>query len=104
MQRDLGIYGGLLIFGLGLAYWASQPASEVGEERVQVFSLDPNAVVEVAYTSKDPKSQIEIITTATKRSDDERYWISYTKSEPSEPAPVSSADGISADIANKKDD
>jgi hypothetical protein len=87
MQRDLGIYGGLLALGLGLAYWASLPSPEGAEEKVQIFSIEPKQISEVSFTSKDEKAKVDITTTAAKRSNDERYWISYEKSEPSEPSP-----------------
>lgn len=87
MQRDLGIYGGLLALGLGLAYWASLPSPEGAEEKVQIFSIEPKQISEVSFTSKDDKAKVDITTTAAKRSNDERFWISYEKSEPSEPTP-----------------
>lgn len=86
MQRDLGIYGGLLALGLGLAYWASLPSPEGAEEKVQIFSIEPKQISEVSFTSKDDKAKVDITTTAAKRANDERFWISYEKSEPSEPA------------------
>jgi hypothetical protein len=104
MQRDIGIYSGLLVLGLGLAYWASQPAPEGSEERVQVFSLDPKAVTEVTYTSNDPKTQVAIVTTASKRNEDERYWIAYSKSEPGEKASAPEQGGEQAVQSTKKEE
>lgn len=109
MQRDIGIYGGLLVVGLGLAYWASLPTPEGAEEKVQVFSIDPKQITEVTYTSKDDKSKIDVTTTAAKRSNDERFWVSYAKSEPVVPTPSEREDepkpaDKSAVDGSKKDD
>lgn len=91
MQRDIGIYSGLLVLGLGLAYWASQPKTEGDEEKVQIFSLEPKAVTEVSYSSRDPKTQVETLTTASQRGEDDRYWIAYHKTEPGKESPPDKA-------------
>jgi hypothetical protein len=65
----------LLVAGLGGAYWASLPTPEASEEAVSVVSIDPKSVTEVRFKSKD----IEAI--ATKRPNDSRFLITYTKTE-----------------------
>ena len=75
MRADLYIYGTLLAAGLGAAYWASLPVPEASEDAVSVMSVDPNTVTEVQLKTAD----VEVV--AVKRSEDQRFLVTHTKTE-----------------------
>lgn len=81
MRLDLAGYGVLLAAGLGVAYWASLPKAEGEEEKVSIYSVDPKAVAEVAYETKEVQAKAV-------RRDDSRYWIDHTRTEIPLPPPA----------------
>ncbi len=74
MRLDLAGYGVLLAAGLGAAYWASLPKAEGEEEKVSIYSVDPKAVAEVTYETKEVQAKAV-------RREDSRYWIDHTRTE-----------------------
>src|SRR4051794_353702 len=75
MRLDITVYGALLAAGLGAAYWASLPQpAESDEEKISIFSIEPKAISEVSYKSKE-------VDAAAKRREDGRFWVVHTKTE-----------------------
>lgn len=88
MRLDLTVYGGLLVLGLGAAYWASMPTTEgENEDKVKIASIDAKQIAEISLTTKDAKSGVEVVATATKRPEGDRFWIDHTRTEPVKEVP-----------------
>ncbi len=74
-RRELSVWSIAMLAALGLAWWASQPASESDATTVKVASLDEKAVTEIKLRGQD---QVELV---GQRRDDGRWWITFTRQE-----------------------
>ncbi len=83
MRLDIIVNGVLLTAGLGLAYWASKPADEDQDQKVDVINIEPKSIVSLKLTGAD------INVEAAKQPNGERFWIDHTRTErPKEPVAV----------------
>jgi len=83
MRLDIIVNGVLLTAGLGLAYWASKPADEDQDQKVDIINIEPTSIVSLKLTGAD------VNVDAAKRPNGERFWINHTRTEkPKEPAVV----------------
>jgi hypothetical protein len=72
MRLDLTVYAGLMVAGLGLAYWASLPVEEGEAEKVALVSYDPNTIQTMSFHSKD------VDAVATRR-EDKKFVVDFRK-------------------------
>lgn len=90
MRLDLSVYAGLMVVGLGVAYWASLPVDEGEAEKVTLAAFDPKTVAEMSFHGKDTD-------VTAQRREDGRFWVDYRKTE--EAAPPPKADPAKPDAA-----
>ncbi len=86
MRVDLGVYAGLMVVGLGAAYWASLPVEEGEAERVALAAFEPGSIAAMTFHSK------ETDVTAQRRPD-KKFWVDFHKLESLNPPPPHEAIG-----------
>ena len=79
MRLDITAYAGLLVGGLGLAYWASLPVGESDPNKVSIFTVDPKAVLELTLTGGEAE------VSATRKDGASKFWITYSKPAAAKP-------------------
>ena len=73
MRTDLSIYGGMLVAGLGVAWWASMPAKDGEADKITLWDINPDTITEINYTTTE-------LTVAAKRDgDSKRFWLQVDK-------------------------
>jgi hypothetical protein len=81
MRLDIVVNGALLAAGLGLAFWASKPADEDQEQKVDIISIEPKTIASLKLTGSD------ITVEAARQPGGDRFWINHTRVEkPKAPA------------------
>jgi hypothetical protein len=81
MRADLVVYSILLVLGLGAAYYSTLPSDSGEESKVKILAIEPQNIADITFLSEqaDPKITIEV--SAKKRSEDDRFFIDFKKTE-----------------------
>lgn len=72
MKRESGVFTGLFIISLGLAWWASMPVSSKDENVKSVVSITPAQIGSIELSASDTKVEI-------KSQGEDRWWVDTTK-------------------------
>lgn len=90
MRLDLSVYAGLMVVGLGIAYWASIPVEEGDSDKVALASFEPTTIASMEFHAKG------IDVKAVRRAD-KKFWVDFHKVEAvPQPPPAGSGSGSAA--------
>jgi hypothetical protein len=85
MRADLLFYTGLLGVSIGAAYWASKPSETGDDSKVKILTIEPQNIAEISFSSNQVDQGLQLVVSAKKRSDDDRFDFNVLRTETPKP-------------------